>query len=115
MTGYPITGLTMFLNRSASPVPSAVYYIPPITTDNPNYPSMVSLAPPSPSAREFLKGTQLLPSYSTSLSNPYSMLFALLSYGSAHTLTTHTPLGSMSMLGNPSTSGSFNTTLLLVV
>src|SRR5438128_3639603 len=104
MIGFPITGWTMSYNKSTSLSPSDDYYIHPIITDAPRFLSMASFAHPSPSAKGFHKGIQLLQSSSTYPSNLYSMRFAPPGYGSGHMLMIHMSLASISMYGNPTIS-----------
>src|SRR5438128_1872492 len=114
MIGFPITGWITSYNKSTFLLPSDDYYIHPTITDALRFLSMASLAHPSPSAKGFHKGIQLLQSSLTYPLNLYSMLFEPPGYGSEHMQMIHMPLASISRHGNPSISGSFSTTLLLV-
>ena len=114
MIGFPITGWTMSYNKSTFPSPSDIYYTHPIITDALRFLSMASLAHPSPSAKGFHKGIQLLQSSLTYPLNLYSMLFEPPGYGSEHMQMIHMPSDSISMHGNPFITGFSSITLLLV-
>src|SRR5438128_52569 len=101
-------------NKSTFLLPSDDYYIHLTITDILRFLSTASWAHPSPSAKGFLKGIQLLQSSLTYPLNLYLMVFGHPGYGSGHMQMIHTPSDSISMHGNPFISGFSSITLPLV-
>ena len=114
MIGFPIIGWIMSYNKPTFLSPSDAYYTHPTIIDDPRSLSMAFLVHPSPSAKGFHKGIQLLQSSLIYPLNLYSMLFRPLDYGSEHMQMIHMPSDSISMHGNPFTSGFSSITLPLV-